>query len=349
MYAPFRRFPRGWCRPSAGLEESHITTAVPFAQHKRAGDARADGPPQNAVEVAHLSKRYGDLLAVEDVSFTVAAGEIFGILGPNGAGKTTTVECVQGLRGADGGTIRVLGLDAQRDARALRQRIGSQLQASALPDRLKVWEALDLFASMTLRGGDWRLLLEQWGLVEQRNVFFADLSGGARQRLFVALALLGEPEVVFLDELTQGLDPPRGRVAWGLIREIRARGTTVVLVTHYMDEAEQLCDRLAIIDHGRIVATGTAQELIARSQAAIRIRFTSDGAADLQWLRDVAGVHAVIRHGPHVEVRGSGAVLALVASALVDHGIVPADLRVEQPSLEDAYMRLAHRHEVDGD
>ena len=349
MYAPFRRFPRGWCRPSAGLEESLITTAVPFAQHKRAGDAGADGPSRNAVEVAHLSKRYGDLLAVEDVSFTVAAGEIFGILGPNGAGKTTTVECVQGLRGADGGTTRVLGLDAQRDARALRQRIGSQLQASALPDRLKVWEALDLFASMTPRGGDWRLLLEQWGLVEQRNVSFADLSGGARQRLFVALALLGEPEVVFLDELTQGLDPAARRVAWGLIREIRARGTTVVLVTHYMDEAEQLCDRLAIIDHGRIVATGTAQELIARSQAAIRIRFTSEGAADLQWLRALDCVDAVIRHGPHVEVRGSGTVLALVASALVDHGIVPADLRVEQPSLEDAYMRLAHRAEADGD
>lgn len=297
------------------------------------------GPLPPAVEVEHLQKRYGERLAVRDVSFSVAPGEIFGILGPNGAGKTTTVECAQGLREAEAGMIRVLGLDAGREAQALRRRIGSQLQASALPDRLKVWEALDLFGSMTPGGGDWRVLLEQWGLAEQRNASFGDLSGGQRQRLFVALALLGKPEVVFLDELTQGLDPAARRVAWGLIREIRERGTTVVLVTHYMDEAEHLCDRLAVIDQGRVVATGTAGELIARSQAGIRVRFSTQ-QADLSWLRSIDCVRDIERRGAHVEVQGSGPVLALVATALVEHGIVPADLRVEQATLEDAYMQL---------
>lgn len=166
----------------------------------------------------------------------MARGEIFAILGPNGAGKTTKVEVVQGLRAADGGVVRVLGLDPQRDRHELRRRIGSQLQASALPDRLKVWEALDLFGSLTQGGGDWPAVIERWGLTDQRNTSFGDLSGGQRQRLFVALALLGSPEVVFLDELTQGLDPAARRLAWGLIRDIRNRGATVVLVTHYMDE-----------------------------------------------------------------------------------------------------------------
>jgi len=293
----------------------------------------------DAVEVEHLRKRYGDQLAVEDVSFSVAAGEIFGILGPNGAGKTTTIECAQGLRKPDGGVVRVLGLDAQRDVRELRRRVGSQLQSSALPDRLKVWEALDLFASTTPRGGEWPVLLEQWGLADKRNASFADLSGGQRQRLFVALALLGSPEVVFLDELTQGLDPAARRLAWGLIREIRDRGATVVLVTHDMDEAEQLCDRLAVIDHGRVVATGTPQELIVRAQDGIRIRFSTD-EADVSWLRSVGGVREVSRRGQYVEVRGTGPVLVLVASALIDHGIVPADLRVDQPTLADAFMQL---------
>ncbi|MGI8904477.1 MAG: ABC transporter ATP-binding protein [Solirubrobacteraceae bacterium] len=266
-------------------------------------------------------------------------GEIFGILGPNGAGKTTTVECAQGLREPDGGVIRVLGLDARRDARELRGRIGSQLQSSALPDRLRVWEALDLFASINPGGGDWTALLEQWGLAEKRNSSFADLSGGQRQRLLVALALIGAPEVVFLDELTQGLDPAARRVTWSLIGEIRDRGTTVVLVTHYMDEAERLCDRLAVIDRGCVLATGAPQELIAGSQAGIRVRFSTE-EPDVSWLEAISEVRELTRRGPQVEVRGTGAVLALVASALVDHGIVPADLRAEQPTLEDAYMQL---------
>jgi ABC-2 type transport system ATP-binding protein len=297
------------------------------------------GTPELAVQVEHLRKRYGANLALDDVSFSVRRGEIFGIIGPNGAGKTTTVEVLQALRSPDGGVVRVLGLDPQRDTAELRRRIGSQLQASALPDRVRAWEALDLFASFTPGAGDWEAMLERWGLGDQRNTPFANLSGGQRQRLFVALALLGSPEVVFLDELTQGLDPAARRVAWGLIREIRERGTTVVLVTHYMDEAEQLADRLAVIDRGRVVATGSAQELIARSQDGIRVRFSTD-APDLSFLDSTDGVREVTRRGPNVKVGGTGPVLALVAAALVDHGIAPADLRVQQPTLEDAYMQL---------
>jgi ABC-2 type transport system ATP-binding protein len=295
-----------------------------------------------AIEVQHVRKRYGDKLALRDISFSVARGEIFGILGPNGAGKTTTVEILQGLRTADGGRVRVLGLDSERDSAQLRRRIGSQLQASALPDRLKVWEALDLFGSLTPWGGDWEAMLECWGLAAQRDTSFGELSGGQRQRLFVALALLGSPEVVFLDELTQGLDPAARRVAWGLVREIRDSGATVVLVTHYMDEAEQLADRLAVIDQGRVVAIGSAQELIARSQSGIRVRFSTE-QADVSFLEAVDGVREVTRRGPQVEVRGSGPLLALVGAALVEHRIVPADLRVQQPTLEDAYMQLINQ------
>ena len=301
--------------------------------------ARRRSQSEPAIEVEHLQKRYGDKLVVGDVSFSVVSGEIFGILGPNGAGKTTTVEILQGLRAADGGVVRVLGLDPQHDRRELRRRIGSQLQASALPDRLKVWEALDLFGSVMPGGGDWRTLLQRWGLADQRDASFGDLSGGQRQRLFIALALLGSPEVVFLDELTQGLDPAARRVAWELIREIRDRGATVMLVTHYMDEAEQLADRLAVIDQGRVVATGSAQELIARSQEGIRIGFSTDHP-DLCFLESIDGVLDVTRRGAHVAVHGTGPVLALVAAALVEHAIVPTDLRVEQPTLEHAYMQI---------
>ena len=215
------------------------------------------------IEVEHLSKRYGSIVAIEDLSFEVEKGEIFGILGPNGAGKTTAVECLEGLREPNGGRIRVLDLDPQRQSHELRRRIGCQLQESALPDRIKVWEALDLFSAGAQVGTDWRALMDQWGLAGRERASFASLSGGQRQRLLVALALVNDPEVVFLDELTQGLDPAARRVAWDLIREIRERGATVMLVTNYMDEAEQLCDRLAIVNRGRMVALDTPQGLIA--------------------------------------------------------------------------------------
>jgi ABC-2 type transport system ATP-binding protein len=303
------------------------------------------------IEVDNLRKRYGPHVAVADVSFQVSQGEIFGLLGRNGAGKTTTVECLQGLRRADGGRVRVLGLDPQRQTQQLRRRIGCQLQEAALPDRLRVWEALDLFASLTSATTDWRVLMDQWGLAGKRTASFASLSGGQRQRLFVALALVNDPEVVFLDELTQGLDPAARRVAWELIRAIRDRGTTVVLVTHYMDEAEQLCDRIAVIDGGRVVATDTPQGLIARFGGPITITFTPDGH-DVRFLEDVSRVTAVRRRGDRIEAEGTGPVLALVAAELVARGLVPHDLRVEQPTLEDVFLRLTdeqgHHREAAG-
>jgi ABC-2 type transport system ATP-binding protein len=291
------------------------------------------------IEVNNLRKRYGSHVAIADVSFQVRQGEIFGLLGRNGAGKTTTVECLQGLRRADGGRVRVLGLDPQRHTQQLRRRIGCQLQEAALPDRLKVWEALDLFASLAPAATDWRVLMDQWGLTDKRTASFASLSGGQRQRLFVALALVNDPEVVFLDELTQGLDPAARRVAWGLIRAIRDRGATVVLVTHYMDEAERLCDRIAVVDGGRVVATDTPQGLISRFGGPVRISFTANGH-DVRFLEDLPPVSALRRRGGRVEAEGTGPVLALVAAELVARGIVPADLRADQATLEDVFLRL---------
>jgi ABC-2 type transport system ATP-binding protein len=291
------------------------------------------------ISVKNLRKTYGKTVAVDDISFEVAEGEIFGLLGPNGAGKTTTVECLQALRHPDSGNIRVLGLDPRTEAQALRRRIGSQLQESALPDRIKVWEALDLFASVTQEALDWRVLIEQWGLAEKSKAGFSSLSGGQRQRLFIALALVNNPRVVFLDEMTVGLDPAARRVAWDLIRAIRDRGTTVMLVTHFMDEAENLCDRVAIVDRGKIVASDTPRGLIARHTSEVYVIFSTE-IADLAWLDKVPGVTGVTRKGPRVEVEGSGPVLALAAAALVAHGIVPADLCVEQPTLEDVFLKL---------
>jgi ABC-2 type transport system ATP-binding protein len=291
------------------------------------------------ISVEGLRKTYRDTVAVDDVSFDVGRGEIFGLLGPNGAGKTTTVECLQGLRRPDGGALRVLGLDPTGEVAALRRRIGSQLQESALPDRIKVWEALELFTTVAPGAAHWPTLMEQWGLTGKRDATFASLSGGQQQRLFVALALVNEPEVVFLDEMTTGLDPAARRTAWSLIEEIRRGGATIVLVTHFMDEAESLCDRLAVIDGGRVVDLGSPQELIARHAADVRVRFSAD-LEDLAWLERVEGVERVGRRGATVEVDGRGPVLARVAAALVDRGIAPEDLRVERSSLEDVFLRL---------
>jgi ABC-2 type transport system ATP-binding protein len=291
------------------------------------------------ISVQNLRKSYGKTIAVDDISFEVAEGEIFGLLGPNGAGKTTTVECLQALRHPDAGNIRVLGMNPRTEAQALRRRIGSQLQETALPDRIKVWEALDLFASVAPEPLDWRVLLEQWGLSEKRKASFSSLSGGQKQRLFVALALVNNPKVVFLDEMTTGLDPAARRVAWDLIRAIRKSGTTVVLVTHFMDEAENLCDRVAIIDRGKIIAADSPQGLVTRYASEVRVIFSTE-KTELAWLEKVPGVSKITKNGPRVEIKGSGSLLALVAAALVEHGIVPADLRVEQPTLEDVFLKL---------
>jgi ABC-2 type transport system ATP-binding protein len=289
--------------------------------------------------VESLHKTYGSFEAVHDVSFEVAKGEIFGILGPNGAGKTTTVECVQGLRSYEGGRVSVLGLDPKTHTGDIQKQIGSQLQESALPDRIKVWEALDLFGSLSGKGPTQDELLDDWGLTEKRSARFGNLSGGQQQRLFVALALVNDPKLVFLDEMTTGLDPASRRVAWDLIRRIREGGTTVVLVTHFMDEAETLCDRLVVIDEGRVKAEGSPQQLIDEHGGGARVRFTADGA-DLSWLSAVRGVHDVIGDRGRYEVRGEGPLVAHVGAALVSHDIAPMDLRAERATLEDVFLLL---------
>jgi len=298
------------------------------------------------ISVQNLRKTYGKTVAVDDISFEVSQGEIFGFLGPNGAGKTTTVECLQALRDPDSGKISVIGLDPSRQAQELRRRIGSQLQESALPDRIKVWEALDLFASVSDKISDWHPFLEQFGLAEKRKSSFAALSGGQKQRLFIALSLVNNPEVVFLDEMTTGLDPAARRVAWDLIRAVRDRGTTVVLVTHFMDEAENLCDRVAIVDKGKIVASDSPRGLITAYATGVRVLFSTD-KPDLAFLEKVSGVKNITRRGDRVEIEGSGPLLALIAAALVEHGIVPPDLRVEQSSLEDVFLKVTGRAVVD--
>ncbi len=297
------------------------------------------------IEVEHLRKVYGQVVAVDDVSLSVAEGEIFGMLGPNGAGKTTTVECLQGLRTADSGRVRVIGLDPKTQAHALRPLIGSQLQESALPDRIKVWEALDLFASVSKTSVDWRLLLQQWGLEQKRGASFGALSGGQRQRLFIALALVNNPRVVFLDEMTTGLDPAARRVAWGLIKDIRDKGTTVVLVTHFMDEADELCDRVAIVDRGNVIACDSPAALVAKHAGEVCVTFTSQG--ECGWLNAVPSVQSVARQGTRIEVKGTGAVVAHVASSLLNHGIEPTDLRVQQASLEDVFLKLTGKRVED--
>jgi ABC-2 type transport system ATP-binding protein len=220
------------------------------------------------IEIRNLRKSYRDKVAVEDVSFAVERGEIFGILGTNGAGKTTTVECLQGLRAPDSGSVSVLGLDPQRDGAALRQRLGAQLQESQLPEKLKVVEALELFASFYDNPADPEKLIEQLGLGDKRKSYFKNLSGGQKQRVSIALALIGNPEIAVLDELTTGLDPHARRDTWKLIEGIRDSGVTVVLVTHFMDEAQRLCDHIAVLDRGRVVAIETPDGLMAHAGEA---------------------------------------------------------------------------------
>jgi ABC-2 type transport system ATP-binding protein len=299
-----------------------------------------DTPPVICVE--HLRKSYGTTIAVEDVSFEVFDGEIFGIIGPNGAGKTTAVECLQGLRRADKGEIRVLRLDPHSQLVQLRRYIGAQLQASSLPDRIKVWEALDLFASYASRPVDWRGVLHQWGLAELRDRSFGDLSGGQKQRLFLALAFVNEPQLVFLDELTQGLDPQARRMTWKLVQDIRKQGTTIVLVTHSMSEAEYLCDRVAIVDRGKVVMLDSPQAIVDSLHVPLRVRFSAE-LADLSWIEAMPVVQRVERRGSQIEIEGTGPVLALVAAALVERGLLPTDLRTERPTLEDAFIALTGR------
>jgi ABC-2 type transport system ATP-binding protein len=292
------------------------------------------------IEVSDLHKEYGPKVAVDTVSFTVRAGEIFGILGPNGAGKTTTVECAVGLRKPDRGRISVLGLDPQRDHEELREQVGVQLQDGQLPDKLRVREALDLYASFYRQPADAGELIERLGLGDRRDTAFAKLSGGQKQRLSVALALIGTPTVAVLDELTTGLDPAARREVWGLISEIRDTGVTILLVTHFMEEAERLCDRVALIDNGRVIATDTPSGLASRAGGEQYIRFRASAPLDETLLGKLPEVSSVRREGDQFTITGNDEALQAVITVLIRHGVIAQHLRVDQANLDDAFVAL---------
>jgi ABC-2 type transport system ATP-binding protein len=295
------------------------------------------------IEVTGLTKRYGGQAVVDGISFHVDKGEIFGILGPNGAGKTTAVECLEGLRKRDAGQVRILGLDPRTDPHRLHQRIGVQLQESQLQEKVKVREALELYASFYPDPADWRELLQRWGLTGKADTRFAKLSGGQKQRLFIALALVGNPEVVFLDELTSGLDPGARHATWDLISQVRAQGVTVVLVSHFMDEVEELCDRVAILERGRIAALDTPAGLVDRVGGEYRVRFRPMAPLDEQSLIMLPGVTAASRHGAQVTVTGTGDFASAVTAELARRQVLVADLRIEGRSLDSAYVALTGR------
>src|SRR5215813_4109451 len=297
------------------------------------------------IEVQNLHKAYGDTVAVDDVSFTVQEGEIFGILGPNGAGKTTTVECIEGLRAPDTGRISVLGLDPRRDRAELTQRLGVQLQDSQLPDQLRVAEALRLNSAFYRDPADWHALMDTLGLTTKSKTPFGKLSGGQKQRLSIALALLGSPRVAVLDELTTGLDPQARRDTWELIEGIRDRGVTIVLVTHFMEEAERLCDRVALIDSGRVAVIDSPAALAERAVSEQRIQFRPSVPFDDALLKSLPEVTSVIRRGDVVVVTGNTDALNAVVSVLARNHIVAEQLRVDQASLEDAFLALTGKHD----
>ena len=299
----------------------------------------------DVVTVRGLRKVYGDRVVLDGLDLDVGAGEIVGLIGANGAGKTTTVECLQGLRRPDGGVVRVLGLDPAKDAERLRPQIGSQLQDSALPDRIRVTDAIELFATERARSAD--ELLEQFGLAGRRRSTFSSMSGGERQRLFLVLALLNRPRLVILDELTQGLDPAARREVWKAVEQLRDDGTTVLLVTHELAEAEALCARVVAMRSGLVLDSGTPAELVARHGRRATVEFTlgaagrADAAAEL---RRLPGVDDVTTRADRLRVEGEREIIAHVGAWLVSHGPVPRDLRAEAPDLESALLTL-----LDGD
>jgi ABC-2 type transport system ATP-binding protein len=297
------------------------------------------------IQVSGIRKTYGKTVAVEDVSFEVSDGEIFGLIGPNGAGKTTTMECVEGIRTPDRGSITVLGLNPFRDVYALQERIGVQLQQAQLQKRIKVWEAMHLWATLyrkPLAASD--PLLEQLGLVEKRDAWFMTLSGGQKQRLFIALALINDPEVVFLDELTTGLDPQARRTIWELVRDIRQRGKTVFLTTHLMEEAERLCDRVAIIEHGRIIDIDQPQRLVDKHCPERSVTLASGDANAAECLARIPGVELVAREESRFTIRGTGDGLVTdVIRCLSENRIAVTEFRTELPNLEDVFLKLTGR------
>jgi len=294
------------------------------------------------IQVSGVRKTYGPTVAVDEVSFEVNDGEIFGLIGPNGAGKTTTMECIEGLRTPDRGTISVLGLDPFRHVYKLQDRIGVQLQQAQLQKRIKVWEAVDLWASLYQKKAiDGEHLLEQLGLTDKRNAWFMNLSGGQKQRLFIALALINDPEVVFLDELTTGLDPQSRRTIWDLVRGIRERGKTVFLTTHLMEEAERLCDRVAIIEHGRIIDMDTPARLVDRHCPERTVVLATDDRVAEERFQAIPGVEAVVCNDARFTIRGRGDDFVTdVIHCLSENRIRVTDFRTILPNLEDVFLKL---------
>ena len=302
--------------------------------------AQPTRPP--AVEIARLRKAYGPLVAVDDVSLTVAEGEIFGILGPNGAGKTTTVECATGLRTPDAGTVRLLGLDPHADRDRVHEIVGVQLQAGALPAKLRVGEILTMYRSFYRDPADAGDLLEALGLAAaaRRGDYYGSLSGGQKQRLSVALALIGRPRIAVLDEMTTGLDPRARRDAWALVETIRDRGATIVLVTHFMEEAERLCDRVALIDRGRVAALDTPARLAAQARGGKTVRFVPSAPFDDRLLTELPEVTRLDREGQQVVVTGTGELVNAVIMTLAAAGLTARGVQLDSSSLEDAFVRL---------
>ena len=294
------------------------------------------------IQVLKVRKAYGQTVAVDEVSFEVDDGEIFGLIGPNGAGKTSTMECIEGLRRPDQGTISVLDLNPIRDVYKLQNRIGVQLQQAQLQKRIKVWEAVDLWASLyQKKGTDGEHLLAQLGLSDKRDAWFMNLSGGQKQRLFIALALINDPEVVFLDELTTGLDPQSRRAIWELVRGIRERGKTVFLTTHLMEEAERLCDRVAIIEHGRIIDIDRPESLINRHCPERTVVLATENPVAGERFRTIPGVEAVVCSGSQFTIRGRGDDLVTeVIHCLSENQIRVTDFRTVLPNLEDVFIKL---------
>lgn len=302
------------------------------------------------VQVKNLRKAYGRTVAVDDLSFDVLEGEIFGLIGPNGAGKTTTMECATGLRRPDQGTISVLSRDPWKDTQELQNHVGVQLQEAHLQKRIKVWEAVDLWAALYPRTVDIDGLLEQLGLAGKRDAWFMTLSGGQKQRLFIALALIHDPRLVFLDELTTGLDPQSRRAIWSLITGIRDQGKTVVLTTHLMEEAERLCDRVAIIEHGKVIDMDTPDGLVRNHCPQRSVIFSSDWRGDAESFSSVKGLASVNHEGGASDDDGTYTLTGLgdefvteIIHFISENAIRVSDFRTALPTLEDVFLELTGR------
>jgi ABC-2 type transport system ATP-binding protein len=325
----------GAASPDVAATRGPCRNRAPVARGRRDG---------HAIDVRGLRKSYGGRAVVDGIDLAVDEGEIFGILGPNGAGKTTTVECIGGLRRPDGGSIRVAGLDPNREGTAIREALGIQLQESRLPAKQTVAEALELYSSFYRRPRDWRELADRLGLAELRTMPFGRLSGGQKQRLSVALALIGSPRVAILDELTTGLDPAARREVWDLLADLRETGVTLLLVSHFMEEAERLCDRVVVIDHGRIIAADTPAGLAAGVASDQRMSFSPSAPFDIATLQALSDVHTVSITSDRVVVTGTDDVAAAVITTLHEQGIAATRLRIDQPSLDDAFLALTREH-----